>query len=79
MIEIIIKVIILIGFIALVYFSAKKVFKAVTAKMQGAKKGKYKWVIPPSAADFELLTSYTFAGKGRQGEIDMKFFEAILT
>ena len=55
--------------------AAEKEFKAVTAKMQGAKKGRWKWIIPPSAADFELLTSYTFAGKGKKGEADMKFFD----
>ena len=52
----------------------EKEYKDVTAKMMGAKKGKYKWVIPPSAADFELLTSYTFAGKGKQGEAHQKWW-----
>ena len=55
--------------------SAEKTYKAVTARMEGSKKGKYKWIIPPSAADFELLTHYAFSGKGKKGEADMKFFE----
>jgi hypothetical protein len=59
--------------------ASEKEFKAVTAKMMGATKGKYKWIIPPGAADFELLTSYTFAGKGKKGEADMKFFEENLS
>jgi predicted kinase len=54
--------------------SKEKEFKSVTAKMMGAKKGKYKWVIPPSAADFELLTSYTFAGKGKRGEAHQEWW-----
>ena len=51
-----------------------QVFEVGTATMMGAKKGKWKWVIPPSAADFELLTSYTFAGKGKKGEVHQKWW-----
>ena len=54
---------------------AEKEFKTVTARMMGASKGKWKFFIPSSAADFELLTHYTFAGKGKKGEADMKFFD----
>ena len=36
--------------------------------------GKYKF-FSPAADDFRGLTSYTFAGKGKQGEADQKFFE----
>jgi hypothetical protein len=53
---------------------AKKEYKRVTAKMEGVGKDKRE-LLPSSAADFELLTSYTFAGKGKKGEADMKFFE----
>ena len=53
---------------------AEKDYKRVTARMQGAKKGGWK-LLPSSASDFELLTSYTFAGKGKQGEAHQKFFE----
>jgi len=52
-----------------------KVFSDVQAKMQGEKKGKYRLFVPASAEDFRGLTSYTFAGKGKQGEADQKFFE----
>ena len=31
--------------------------------------------VPASAEDFRGLTSYTFAGKGKQGEADQKFIE----
>lgn len=53
---------------------SEKEFKAVTAKMMGEKSGRRK-LITSSAEDFELLTAYTFAGKGKKGEADMKFFE----
>ena len=31
--------------------------------------------MPSSLDDFKGLTSYTFAGKGKQGEADQKFFQ----
>ncbi len=55
--------------------AAGKEYTAVQAKMMGEKKGKYKLFVPSSADDFRGLTSYTFAGKGKQGEADQKFFE----
>ena len=55
--------------------NADKVYSAAQARMQGEKKGKYRLFIPASAEDFRGLTSYTFAGKGKQGEADQKFFE----
>jgi len=45
------------------------------ARMQGERKGKYRLFVPASAEDFRGLTSYTFAGKGKQGEADQKFIE----
>jgi hypothetical protein len=53
---------------------SEKVFSAVQAKKRGKIIGKYKF-FSPAADDFRGLTSYTFAGKGRQGEADQKFFE----
>ena len=43
--------------------------------MMGERKGKYRLFVPASAEDFRGLTSYTFAGKGKQGEADQKFIE----
>ena len=54
-------------------------YKGVTARMQGKNKGKYQFILPPSASDFELLTHYTFSGKGKKGEADMKFFDENLS
>ena len=54
-------------------------YKAVTARMQGKNKGKWQFILPPSASDFELLTHYTFSGKGKKGEADMKFFDEHLS
>ena len=54
---------------------ANKVYSAAQARMQGEKKGKYRLFIPATAEDFRGLTSYTFAGKGKQGEADQKFIE----
>ena len=59
---------------------ADKEFSRIVAKRRGANKGKYKAFITSSADDFRGLTSYTFAGKGKQGEADQAFFEdALLT
>jgi hypothetical protein len=57
---------------------SEKVFSAVQAKKRGKIIGKYKF-FSPAADDFRGLTSYTFAGKGKQGEADQKFFEEKLT
>ena len=40
----------------------------------GKKKGRFKIWMPSTLEDFRGLTEYTFAGKGRQGDIDQKFF-----
>jgi shikimate kinase len=54
---------------------ANKVYSTAQARMQGERKGKYRLFIPASAEDFRGLTSYAFAGKGKQGEADQKFIE----
>ena len=55
--------------------SAYKVFSKVQAELRGAKKGRFKFFIAPGADDFRGLVNYAFAGKGKQGEKDMSFFE----
>ena len=54
---------------------ARAVYSKVRASKEGASKGKFKVFIPYGADDFRGLTSYTLAGKGKQGEADQKFFE----
>jgi hypothetical protein len=51
------------------------VYSKVVARKKGFNKGKYKFFLPSTAEDFRGLTQYTFAGKGKQGEADQKFFE----
>ena len=58
--------------------AAEKRFSDVVARRRGTSIGKYKMFLPPSAEDFEGLTSYVFAGKGKQGTIDQKFFRDAL-
>ena len=41
----------------------------------GRGKGRFKFFIAPGADDFRGLVHYAFAGKGKQGEKDMEFFE----
>ena len=55
--------------------AADKIYSVAQARMQGERKGKYRLFVPASAEDFRGLTSYTFAGKGKQGEADQKFIE----
>ena len=55
--------------------SAKARYSKVVAERKGRSIGKYRFFLPSSAEDFRGLTSYTFAGKGKQGEADQKFFE----
>ena len=55
-----------------------KEFSKATAQRRGKKTGKWKFFISPSAEDFRGLTQYKFAGKGKQGEADQKFFEESL-
>jgi len=52
-------------------------FSDAKARKRGANKGRFKFFIPPSADDFKGLL-YSFLGKGKQGEQDMKFFKETL-
>lgn len=47
----------------------------IVAKRKGAKIRNFSFFIPPSAEDFRGLTTYTFSGKGKQGELDQQFFD----
>ena len=49
-----------------------KVVSLAEAKKKGADKGKWRFFVPPSAEDFKGLM-YNFLGKGKQGDIDMKW------
>lgn len=51
----------------------------VVAKRTGIKKNTLSFFVPPSADDFRGLTTYMFAGKGKQGEQDQEFFDRNLT
>ena len=53
---------------------ATETISEATAKLQGAKKGKGKIFVPPSADDLVGLL-YNFLGTGKQGDADMAFFE----
>jgi len=57
---------------------ANETISRVIARRRGIKKGKFKLFMPSSLDDFKGLTSYTFAGKGKQGEADQKFFQDAL-
>jgi hypothetical protein len=52
-------------------------FSDIVAKRKGAAIGKYRFFVPPSAADLELLT-YDFLGYGKKGEAQQKFFNEAL-
>ena len=51
-----------------------KTFSKMVARRRGARAGRFKYWMPSSLDDFKGLTSYTFSGKGRQGDADQKFF-----
>ena len=53
-------------------------FSDVKARRMGKNQKKFAFFIPPSADDFRGLTMYTFAGKGKQGELDQEFFDKAL-
>ena len=55
--------------------ASEAVYSKIRARKEGAKKGRFKFFVPYGAEDFRGLTSYTLAGKGKQGEADQKFFE----
>jgi hypothetical protein len=52
-----------------------KTFSKVQAQMRGANKGRFKFFVAPNVEDFRGLVNYAFAGKGKQGEADMKWLE----
>ena len=54
---------------------ANETISKVIARRKGVGKSKFKVFMPSSLDDFKGLTSYTFAGKGKQGETDQKFFQ----
>jgi hypothetical protein len=51
-----------------------KEFSGAQAQLRGASVGRFKFFVPPSAEDFKGLL-YSFLGKGKQGDADMKFFK----
>lgn len=50
-------------------------YSKIKARKDGARKGRFKFFLPYGAEDFRGLTSYTLAGKGKQGDADQKWFE----
>jgi len=52
---------------------AKKKYSKVQAQILGRKKGRFQFLINPSADDFEGLL-YSLIDKGKQGEADLEFF-----
>lgn len=59
---------------------SRKRLTQVEGRQLGKNKGRFKIWMPSSLEDFRGLTEYTFAGKGRQGEADQKFFrDALVT
>ena len=58
--------------------SSTKEFSPVVAKRMAKNKGMFKFWMPASLDDFRGLTQYVFAGKGKQGEADQKFFQDAL-
>jgi len=57
---------------------SRKRLTQVEGRQLGKNKGRFKIWMPSSLEDFRGLTEYTFAGKGRQGEADQKFFQDAL-
>lgn len=52
-----------------------KEFSRIQAQLRGKRMGRFKFFIAPSADDFRGLVHYAFAGKGKEGEATMAFFE----
>jgi len=50
-------------------------YSDIVAGKLGKNKGRYKFFLPSSADDLRGLTSYTFSGKGAQGNLDQKWWE----
>jgi len=57
---------------------SRKRLTRVEASELGKRKGRFKIWMPSTLDDFRGLTAFTFAGKGKQGEQDQKFFEDFL-
>ena len=57
---------------------SRKRLTRVEGEILGKNKGRWKRWMPSSLEDFRGLTEYTFAGKGRQGDADQKFFQDAL-
>jgi len=57
---------------------SRKRLSRVEGEILGKNKGRWKIWMPSSLEDFRGLTEYTFAGKGRQGDADQKFFQDAL-
>jgi len=57
---------------------SRKRLTRVEASELGKRKGRFKLWMPSTLDDFRGLTAFTFAGKGKQGEQDQKFFEDFL-
>jgi len=54
--------------------AANQEFSSVEAALRGAKKGRFKFFVPPSAEDFKGLI-YAFLGTGKQGDQDLVWFK----
>jgi len=54
--------------------AASQEFSSVEAALRGAKKGRFKFFVPPSAEDFKGLI-YAFLGTGKQGDQDLVWFK----
>jgi len=57
---------------------SRKRLTRVEGEILGKNKNRWKIWMPSSLEDFRGLTEYTFAGKGRQGDADQKFFQDAL-
>ena len=55
--------------------SANEQISRIRGQIAGKGKGRFKFFIAPGADDFRGLVHYAFAGKGKQGDKDMAFFE----
>jgi len=57
---------------------ADQQFSRTRAQLAGKNKGRFKFFVAPGAEDFRGLVHYAFAGQGKQGDLDMQFFEDVL-
>ena len=57
---------------------SESTYSDILARRKGRNQKRFAFFIPPSADDFRGLTMYTFAGKGKQGELDQDFFDKAL-